>query len=111
MVFDFQKRRLLSLVIHSIPLVFSISNANRFKTPIINHNSDLCHLEPYSGIGCNGYPSIQGSIILGPRAQKYSVPKILAKYGLKDPSDYRGEWLKTSDGRPYIIVPTKMSFR
>ena len=92
-------------------MVSTFANANKYKTPVIYHNCDLCHLEAYSGIECNGYPSIQGSIILGPRGQKYSVPKILAKGGLKDPGDYRGEWLKTHDGRYYIIVPTKMKFR
>ena len=92
-------------------LMFTLSNANKYKTTVIDHNFDLCHLEEYSGIECNGYPSIQGSIIFGPRAQKYSVPKILVKGGLKDPGSSGGEWLKSLDGRYYIIVPTKMKFR
>ena len=88
-----------------------LSYANADKTAVLHRG--ICYLDDYTGIGCNGYPRINGSKVLGPRAKKYSIDRILAVGGWQDPYSGAegGDWLTTSDGRKYIIIPTKMHFR
>ena len=70
-----------------------------YKAAVLH--TGICFIDDYSGIGCNGYPRINESITLGPRAKKYSVDMVLAEGGFNEPycgySDCAySDWLTTT---------------